>query len=222
MQNSRIRPRFLRRPLVVSGGLAFCLALSLRAEAALVILPSAPASVLEGVLESNTDAFIFHESTTTLAAPMSVDISTPGLYNLANPDSPGAIPASTVVSSYFLHRDSVNEELSTVTVFGTFPQEVLGIIIEDENLDASDPILGAPGTLYPTGLDFRGLEVPYLSLADVVFWSGNMVFISVQSTTAEVLDQVRIITAVPEPGSLALGLAAAPVAWWSWRRRRSA
>lgn len=191
-----------------------------RAFAALVILGSPPPSVIEGALESNTDAHIFLESTMTLPAPVSVDIATPGLYNQSNPDDPGVIPAGTLVNSYFLHHDSVEEQLSTVVAFGTFPDPVLGIIIGDTFLDASDPLLGSPLTTYPTGLAFRGLEVPALALNDVVFWSGNMVFVSISSTTAEVLDQVRIVTAaVPEPSTVALGLAAAPLAWLALRRR---
>ncbi len=182
---------------------------SSRAQAALVII-SAPPSVLPGAIQSQTNATIFFESTTTLSAPLSVDIIAPGTYNLVDPDNPGAIAAKTTVNSYLLHHESVNNQLSTVVVAGTFPTPILGIILSDSLLDASDPILGNPNTLYPTGLDYRGLEIPYSSLADVIFWSGNQVFISVKSTTADVLDHVRIITQgvpvtpVPEPSSVAL------------------
>ena len=173
------------------------------AQAALIII-SAPPSVLPGAIQSQVNASIFYESTKTLLAPLPVDIIAPGTYNLADPDNPGAIAAGTKVNSYFLHHESVANQLSTVIVAGSFPNPILGVIINDAYLDASDPILGNPGTLYPTGLDYRGLELPYASLADVLFWSGNQVFISVKSTTADVLDQVRIITAVPEPSTFVL------------------
>lgn len=195
--------------------------LPMRAQAALIII-SAPASVLPGAIQSQTNASIFFESTTTLAAPLPVDIVAPGTYNLADPDNPGAIAAGTKVSSYFLHHESVANQLSTVIVAGSFPNPILGVIINDTFLDASDPILGNPGTLYPTGLDFRGLEVPYTALADVLFWSGNQVFISVKSTTADVLDQVRIITAVPEPSTFVLaGIGGLGLLLCGARRRRS-
>lgn len=189
------------------------------ASAGLIII-SAPASVQAGALQSQTDAFIFYESTTTLNAALPVDIIAPGTYNLATPDNPGFIPAGTEVNSYMLHRESVASQLSSVIVAGTFPNKILGVIIGDVNLDNSDPILGNPGTSYPTGLDFRGLEVPYTLLADVVFWSGNQVFISVKSVTADVMDQVRIITAVPEPSTFALAALAAPLLYGAWRKRR--
>jgi hypothetical protein len=176
----------------------------LRVQAALIII-SAPLSVLPGAIQSQTNASIFYESTTTLTAPLSVDIIAPGTYNLADPDNPGSIGKGTTVTSYFLHHESVANQLSTVIVAGTFPNPILGVIVNGTFLDASDPILGNPGTLYPTGLNNRGLEIPYNALADVVFWSGNQVFISVKSTTADVLDQVRIITsAVPEPSTFVL------------------
>lgn len=192
-----------------------------KAHAGLIII-SAPPSVLPGALQSQTDIYAFYESTTTLAAPLSVDIAIPGTYNLGMPTSPGVIPARTTVNSYLLHHESVSNQLSTVIVAGSFPNPVLGIIVGDTFLDASDPILGNPGTAYPTGLAFRGLEIPYLLLADVVFWSGNQVFVSIQSTTADVLDQVRVITAVPEPATIWLAVVAGPAALLLRRRRAAA
>lgn len=186
-----------------------------------LIIISAPPSVLPGAIQSQVDATIFYESTTTLAAPLPVDIIAPGTYNLNDPDNPGSIPARTTVNSYLLHHESVANQLSTVIVAGTFPQPILGVIIGDAKLDNSDPILGNPNTQYPTGLAYRGLELPYEALADVVFWSGNQVFISVKSTTADVLDQVRIITAVPEPSTICLTVVAAPALLLAWRKRRA-
>lgn len=191
-----------------------------QASASLVII-SAPASVVPGAIQSQVDATLFFESTTTLAAALPVDLIAPGTYNLADPDNPGSIPAGTTVNSYLLHHESVANQLSTVVVAGTFPYQILGVIIGDTKLDNSDPILGNPTTLYPTGLAYRGLELPYVALADVVFWSGNQVFISIKSTTADVLDHVRIITAVPEPSTIWLATIAAPTLVLAWKRRKT-
>jgi len=191
--------------------------MSSTAGAALISI-SAPASVVPGALASAADVYIFLESTQTLGAPVDVDIIAPGLYNLADPDNPGVIPAATAVNSYLIHHDSIGFLPNTAAVSYVFPHKVLGIIINDANLNASDPILGNPGTTYPTGLDYRGLELPYLFLNDVVFWNGNEVTITGKSVTALVIDQIRVITAVPEPSSLALAGIALPIAWLVRRR----
>lgn len=186
--------------------------------AALVSI-SAPASVVPGALTSASDVYIFFESTQELADPLNVDIITPGLYNLANPDDPGVIPADTKVASYMIHHDSVGFLPNTAAVTYVFPQKVLGLIINDRNLDTSDPIVGNPGTTYPTGLAYRGLEVPYTFLNDVVFWNGNQVTVTGKSTTALVIDQIRVITAVPEPSTFVLAAMALPIVWLIRQRR---
>lgn len=207
--------------IAVGVALACCQFISPSAEAALVSI-SAPPSVEPGELTSASDVYIFFESTTTLDAPLAVDISKAGLYNTANPSSPGAIPASTKVASYLIHHDSIGFLPNTAAVSFVFLQPILGIIINDANLNISDLLLGNPGTTYPTDLAFRGLEVPYNFLNDVVLWSGNQVTFTGKSTTALVIDQIRVITAVPEPSTLTLGVLALPAAWWIRRRRASA
>jgi hypothetical protein len=185
----------------------------------------APPSVQPGALTSQTNAYVFLESTQTLNAPLSVDISAPGLYNSSSPTSLGVIPAGTDVSSYMIHHESVDSQYSFIYITFTFPEPVLGIITTDANLDATDLTLGNPGTAYPTGLEFRGLEMPYTITPDSVFWAGNEVYVAVASTTALVLDQIRVITAanipVPEPGSISLALlGAAGLALACYRRRQ--
>lgn len=181
---------------------------------------AAPPSVLPGALTSQTDAYVFLESTLTLGAPLPVDISLPGLYNSNSPTSVGAIPAGTNVSSYMIHHESVDQQYSFIYITFTFPNPVLGIITTGPGLDATDLTLGNPGTTYPTGLDFRGLEMPYTITPDSVFWAGNQVFVGVASTTALILDQMRVITQVPEPGSITLSvLGVLGFAAFCWRRR---
>jgi hypothetical protein len=190
--------------------------------AATLIAISPPPSVLPGALESTTDAFLFPEKTVTLGAPLSVDISVPGTYNNSNPNSVGNIAAGTKVKSFFMHHDSLNGQFYTATGFAIAPANILGIIYTDAKLNATDALLGNPTTAYPTGVANRGLEIPFVITPDSIFWSGNMIFISFVSNTAAVLDQMRILVAIPEPSTLVLGLsAAASLLLFSRARRRT-
>jgi len=210
------------RTFIAIFNVVLCVAAS--AQAATVPI-AAPPSVLPGALTNQTDAYLFLESTLTLSSPLAVDISSPGLYNTSSPNSAGVIPAGTDISSYMIHHESVSQQYSFIYITYTFPEPVLGIITTDAKLDATDLTLGAPGTLYPTGLEFRGLEMPYTITPDSVFWAGNQVYVAVASTTALILDQMRVITEatipVPEPGSITLSvLGAVGLAVMCWRKRR--
>jgi hypothetical protein len=189
------------------------------ATAALIVIP-APPSVQPGAIQSQTDAVLFLESVSTLASPLAVDIAAPGLYTNTAPNAPGVIPASTQVASYMIHHESIANAFSSVLVSYTFPQPILGVITTDALLDASDIALGNPGTSYPAGLANRGLELPFTITPDAVFWSGNQVFFQVESNTAAVLDQLRVLTAVPEPSTILLFAAMAICVSATGRRRQ--
>jgi hypothetical protein len=63
-------------------------------------------TVATGSWESDTHIRLVEEQRgVTLAAPLNVDMSAAGTYDLANPALPGVIPAGTVVNSYLLHLD---------------------------------------------------------------------------------------------------------------------
>ena len=78
-------------------------------------------------------------------------------------------------------------------------------------LSASDALLGAPGTKYPTGDSDRGLELDrsqdYLTLTVL---SDGETKITVHFYTHGNVDQIRILTAVPEPSSLVIAACARP------------
>lgn len=191
------------RCALIAVGVALTALLSSAQAAMVPIAP--PPSTLPGALQSQTDAYLFLESSGVLAAPLQVDISSDGLYNNASPNNAGVIGAGTFFSSYMIHHESVDFAFSSVLATYTFPDPVIGVITSDALLNASDAVLGNGGTLYPNGLEFRGLELPYLITPDSVFWAGNQVFISVVTNTQAVLDQMRVITSpIPEPSSVAL------------------
>lgn len=169
------------------------------------IVPIAPpASVVPGALEDASNIQLFQEQGDyTLPVAIGVDVSAAGLYFPGSGLSPGVIPAGTRVASYMLHADPPGTTLTQYTGSWTAPRPILGIILSDSLLDASDALLGNGGTAYPTGLAFRGLDFSIMAYPDFLFFNGTQLVATV-FRTARVIDQVRIITLVPEPSSLAL------------------
>jgi hypothetical protein len=166
------------------------------------VLSSPPASLKPGHLQSNSHVFAFTEQTDlTLSTAVKVDITTPGTYETDNSLTPGTINAGTAVESYFLHADPRNND----TMFDgsvTFSTPILGVMVLSATLSASDAQLGATGTVYDTDDSGRGLELT--TGQDYVTLSSNLETLTFHFFTHANLDEVRILTAVPEPSSLIL------------------
>jgi hypothetical protein len=166
------------------------------------LLSSPPASVKSGQLQSNADIFAFNEHTSvTLSSALSVDITTPGTYTTDASLTPGTIKVGTAVESDFLHADPVNNN-SMFDGSVTFSTPILGVIVLSATLSNSDAQLGATGTAYPTGDADRGLELT--SGQDFVTLSSDLKTLTVHFFTHGNVDEVRIITAVPEPSGFVL------------------
>jgi hypothetical protein len=166
------------------------------------LLSSPPASVKAGKLQSNTDAFAFTEQTgLTLKTAVNVDITSPGTYKSVASLTPGTIAAGTPVESYFLHSDPPNNN-SMYDGSVTFSTPILGLIVLSATLSSSDAQLGATGTAYPSNDTGRGLELT--NGQDFVTLSSDRETLTFHFFTHDNVDQVRILTAVPEPSSIAL------------------
>lgn len=181
-------------------------------------LAAPPASVVEEALESNTTAYIFQEHANfVLPSNVGVDASLPGTYTNAGSLTPATLPAGTAVQSYFLHSDTVDEHRHEYIGTITFAQPILGVQVLKQTLNAYDPLLGAPGTLYPTtgarGLEFGNPDHFSISADGKTLWF--------RFNTFGWVDQMRILTAVPEPGSM-LALGAGLASLLKLRRRRKA
>lgn len=186
-----------------------------------------PFSVQEGAVESDSVARLILESEgVTLSSALDVDITASGVFNEIIDLSPGSIAEDTVVNSYLLHADSPG---GGFTYEGTiiFAQPILGVMISTDNLQASDAIAGSPSTTYPVigsnDANTRGLELGISGFRDeiTVILPDTVHFLFDNHTT---YDHVRVITAVPEPSSLAI-LAiggALTIGVTLCRRRRSA
>jgi len=176
-----------------------CQLVAATANAALIPIPAPPSVLLGALPGQNNNAFIFFESFEVLSGPLAVDITGPGFYDINSPGVPGVIAQGTRVLSYMIHHESPHEDIVSVTGGWIFPNTILGIMFEDATLNASDAVLGDPGTLYPTGLDFRGFELTtFPILPDAILWSGDRT-VFVRSNSRRLVDQLRIVTAVPVP-----------------------
>jgi len=184
---------------------------------------SAPASTNQGAWESNKRTRLFQEqSAIALDQDVNVDMTGPGVYASPEDCILGSVSAGTVVDSFLLHQDPKGRRHS-IMLHGsiTFDQDILGVIVSRDNLNASDSMFGVTGTLYPTGTEMlRGLDFPRAH--DKITISDDRRTLSYDLQTQVALDHVRILTAVsavPGPGSLALlGIAGLTAV----RRRRSA
>lgn len=203
--------------------LMFCAVLCLSsglAQAAIVPI-SPPVSVLPGALENGGNIHLFQEQAdVTLTSALQVDVSAIGLYFPGSALSPSVIPAGTRVASYMLHSDPRGIFPTQYTGYWVAPRKIIGIILSDSRLDASDAILGNPGTLYPTGVAHRGLDFSLPIFPDLLFFDGSQLLATV-FRTGTVVDQIRVITLVPEPSTFALaGLGLAGMALVAMRRRK--
>jgi len=121
-------------------------------------------------LEDNKIVWMFQERQAyPLPSSVTVDIVNPGRYDNNYNRQPGTIAAGTTVDCHFLHYDPVgSQNASTTGQVIKFSDEILGIICVSSTLDASDAVLGSPGTVYGTGVGSRGFEnnAEMVSLSD--------------------------------------------------------
>jgi hypothetical protein len=168
-----------------------------------------PPSLELDAFVSNTTIWLIEEAGVVLATDLAVDLTLPGTYNDPAQITPGIIPAGTVVRSYITHFDSIDTQL-VLNRSGsiTFDTDILGVMILDATLDASDPVVGLASVVYPTGLVFRGTEIS-TQFPESVSLVDNRTFRIDRIGVDLVSDSLRIITIVPEPGTaslLAIGL----------------
>lgn len=174
-----------------------------------------PPSVQVDALVSNTTMSVFAERTNyTLTGAVNVDIFGVGLQDndfLTPPPATGTIAPFTRVDVYYVHFDTPGETLGTLFGSISFNAEVLGVAHTDLLLNFSDH-LGAPGTLYPTGLELRGMvgTIEGTDFVEVVNpLMGPPQTVRINANVEFVLDGVRIITAaatIPEPTTLWLAV----------------
>lgn len=95
----------------------------------------------------------------TLPSSVPVNISKPGYYSSNGQLTQSSIPAGTVVDVFYIHFDSMgNQGASIYDGRIDFSREMLGLITNTSTLNQTDPTIGKPGVIYPTGQNARGYE----------------------------------------------------------------
>jgi len=169
----------------------------------------APPSVAPGSVASNMFAFAFNEQQNlVLPAPVHVAITQPGTYICCGADFTGGnIPAGLDVNSYLLFADPLTGSngnpwtLFTGSVTFSAGEQVVGIIVGYSELSKTDTLLGAPGTVYNPNNDiYAGLQDhDTITLAYNAATNEDTVGFKLYVTPNHD-NEIRILTAIPEPG----------------------
>lgn len=161
---------------------------------------SAPPSVDRQAFESSTMIRVFKERQLSLSS-LAVNTDGPGLYNGFNDLSYTYVYPTTDIASYFLHFDKVGEDPDHGLILNgsiTFDYPILGVMGRSIRLGDTDALLGSPTTVYPLNDDDRGPEYNY----DFFRLETDGKTISFGLDCWAGVDQLRIITAVPEPSAI--------------------
>jgi uncharacterized protein (TIGR03382 family) len=190
---------------------------------AVAVVP-APLDLREGAWESDTEIRALAERQGVLLADaLPVDITVPGQYGAGGTPniSPGAISAGTRIDSYLVHFDTIPDQSVSAGGSVTFDSAILGMLVRAQALIETDSLVGLPGALYPQG-DARGWEFQQPEQGgglDSLTFSADRQTISFELRNGARVDQIRILTAVPEPAAAVLPLMVAFAAWMQARRR---
>jgi hypothetical protein len=177
---------------------------------------TAPLSLAAQAYESNGHISLISETMShVLADDLAVDASGTGLYDSSSVLSQSMIPGGTKVDSWMLHSDPVGVITSwdNSLVLGggvTFDRKILGVMVLDSSLDASDAEVGHAGTFYAIS-EHRGMELdlycPILKY-DAFTISADEHSISMIMHTDRKIDEIRVITEalgpIPAPGAAGL------------------
>lgn len=136
----------------------------------------------------------------------------------------------TQVNSYIFHFDPKADMGYQVTFNGggaVFDNNILGLVGSSADLDATD-YLGNAGTVYPTGYRQRNAGFgdgpdSFGTDGDIYSFSGNTFTIDQLTTNFNRIDQIRVLTAVPEPSTIAgIGIGVFALGFLTYRRRKAA
>jgi hypothetical protein len=170
-----------------------------------------PFSVQENAVQNDQYAAVFPEKQgLLLPSPLSVDISSSGVFNEAADLTPFVLPAGTRVNSYFVIADATDGRSFTGAI--AFDEPILGVVIGEATLQASHPVTGLLGIVtYPANGSADANQAPakfggYGNAYTVNLFTRTVQFSSnIDYSGDETYNHFRVITAatvVPEPSAL--------------------
>lgn len=177
-----------------------------------VAMVSAPLYIRNGTMESNhMAAFFVEQEDFMVSTPIPVDtLAAPGRYDDMGDFEAGEITG--MVNSYFLHVDSVPHRFIGFGLWPrryrgsiTFDNPIVGLIgFADTLMDTRE--LQADSTRYPLRRHHNHDLDPILGspIGDTVWISNDLKTLGFDFLNSNRMDQVRILTAVPEPSALLL------------------
>jgi hypothetical protein len=167
-----------------------------------------PASVQPQAYENSSEIRVFLESEQTISS-VPVNAVLPGTYHAYSDFVDQTLVPNGPIDSYFIHYDVIGQTLAQASGSITFDEPILAVIGRSLTLQQTDGTLGALGTLYPTSRFDRELE--YETRGNYDFFrldpDGHAIFVQVEDSTD--VDQIRVITAAPEPSTMTLALVSA-------------
>jgi hypothetical protein len=138
------------------------------------------------------------------------------------------IVSGTKVSSYLAHFDAVGNRTSNPAPLSgsiTFDSDVIGLIVLSQAQNNTDAYPGLLSVSYPQQEPSRGLEIVVGGVGqdsnDEITLSADRRTVFLNLRTGMVQDEVRFITAAPEPGgALLASIAALRLVGGRGRRKR--
>jgi len=153
---------------------------------------------------TDNDNFIVFQEQSAVASPVAIPLDqvVGGLTDQNSDLVSGMVDAGIEFNSFYIHVDS--DGSSTQEFLGSirFTNAILGVIVTSGGLNSTDILLGNPGTSYPTNASLRGLEL--FGNQDAFTISDDRRTFTYDGRVSTAIDGIRIITAVPSPGALAL------------------